>query len=74
MKKLGDIMEDLGFRQEGSYEVKKAFIKNLIRQANEKETQRKFDQEMDADSNSLRQEDEAVVSEQLSLFNQKKSS
>ena len=28
MKKIGDIMDELGFRPDGSYEVKKAFIKN----------------------------------------------
>jgi hypothetical protein len=34
MKKVSDIMKELGFRQQGSVEVKKAFIKNLIQQAN----------------------------------------
>jgi hypothetical protein len=33
MRKLGDLMKDLGFREEGSDEVKEAFIKNLIRAA-----------------------------------------
>ena len=34
MKKVSDLMAELGFRSEGSVEVKKAFIKNLIKQAN----------------------------------------
>ena len=33
MEKVGDLMEKLGFRKEGSDEVKVAFIKNLIKQA-----------------------------------------
>jgi hypothetical protein len=74
MKKLGDIMEDLGFRQEGSFEVKKAFIKNLIRQANESEAQRKLEREFESDKTSPSQEDKNLGDEQLSLFNQKKSS
>ncbi len=33
MKKVGDMMKDLGFKEGASEEVTKAFIKNLIRQA-----------------------------------------
>ncbi len=33
MKKLLDIMDDLGFKENGSDEVKKAFVKNLIQAA-----------------------------------------
>lgn len=33
MKKVGDMMKELGFRDGASEEVTKAFIKNLIRQA-----------------------------------------
>jgi hypothetical protein len=33
MRKVGDLMKDLGFREDASDEVKKAFIKNLIRSA-----------------------------------------
>ena len=34
MKKLGDIMKDLGFREEASQGTKQAFIKHLIKAAN----------------------------------------
>lgn len=33
MRKVRDLMGELGFREDGSDEVKKAFIKNLIRSA-----------------------------------------
>ncbi len=33
MKKVSQIMEELGFRQDASESVKKAFIKNLLRHA-----------------------------------------
>lgn len=33
MKKVGDMMKDLGFKPGASEETTKAFIKNLIRQA-----------------------------------------
>lgn len=33
MKKVGELMKDLGFREGASEEVAKAFIKNLIKQA-----------------------------------------
>jgi hypothetical protein len=33
MRKVGDLMKELGFREDGSDEVKKAFIKNLLRAA-----------------------------------------
>ncbi len=33
MKKVGDLMKDLGFKPGASEETTKAFIKNLIRQA-----------------------------------------
>ncbi len=33
MKKVGDMMKDLGFKEGASEETTKAFIKNLIRQA-----------------------------------------
>lgn len=36
MKKLGDLMKELGFRDDASYEAKKAFIKNLVRAADRK--------------------------------------
>lgn len=37
MKKIGELMEELGFDENGSDAVKKAFIKNLIKTANYKE-------------------------------------
>ena len=33
MKKLNEIMQELGFDKNGNQDVQKAFIKNLIRQA-----------------------------------------
>ncbi len=33
MKKVGDLMAELGFRPEGSESVKRAFIENLVRAA-----------------------------------------
>lgn len=33
MRKVGDLMKDLGFREDASDEVKVAFIKNLVRSA-----------------------------------------
>lgn len=33
MRKMGELMKDLGFREEASDEVKEAFIKNLIKSA-----------------------------------------
>ena len=33
MKKVGDLMAELGFRAEGSDSVKRAFIENLVRAA-----------------------------------------
>ena len=35
MKKVGDLMAELGFKPEGSDSVKRAFIENLVRTANE---------------------------------------
>lgn len=33
MKKVGDLMAELGFRKEGSDSIKRAFIENLVRAA-----------------------------------------
>lgn len=33
MKKIGDIMKEMGFREDASNSVKEAFIKNLIKSA-----------------------------------------
>ena len=33
MKKVGDLFADLGFREEGSDSVKRAFIENLVKAA-----------------------------------------
>ena len=64
MKKMSKIMEELGFRPEGSNEVKKAFIKNLIRQANLQ----------DPSLQRLKETKKTLVSEeQLSFFDKKSS-
>lgn len=33
MRKMGDLMKDLGFREDASEEVKEAFVKNLLKSA-----------------------------------------
>ncbi len=40
MKKVGDLFEELGFRKEGSDSVKRAFIENLVKAANESAIER----------------------------------
>ncbi len=42
MKKVGDMMKDLGFKEGASEETTKAFIKNLIRQAYGVEVKEEF--------------------------------
>lgn len=37
MRKVGDIMKELGFREDGSDSVKKAFIRNLIKSCGKQE-------------------------------------
>lgn len=65
MKKMSEIMEELGFRPEASDEVKKAFIKNLIKEAQKQEFTR-------ARSQKKREEGDVVeTAEQISLFDQK---
>ena len=44
MKKVAKLMEELGFKESGSDEVKKAFVKNLINQAAKLEPQTKVEQ------------------------------
>ncbi len=69
MKKMGDIMKELGFRPEGSDEVKKAFIKNLIQQAQVTEISR-----LAAKKQSEPKDDDADKFVQLSLFDHNKIS
>lgn len=66
MKKMAEIMEELGFRPDGSDEVKKAFIKNLIKASNADEL-KKIKPELDkkADLKDLK------VDTQISLFDKK---
>lgn len=74
MKKMAEIMEELGFRPEGSDEVKKAFIKNLIKQAHASEyTRPKIDKETDKVVEPVKPKD-VDQWQQISLFDQKKSS
>lgn len=65
MKKMADIMEELGFRPEASDEVKKAFIKNLIKEAQKSEFSRPQAQQPKAPSKDKRDADNY---EQISLF------
>ncbi|MCJ8276699.1 MAG: hypothetical protein HRT44_13720 [Bdellovibrionales bacterium] len=69
MKKMGDIMKELGFNPEGSDEVKKAFIKNLIQQAQVTE----FSRQQEKKKNEPKDK-EADKFEQLDLFSMTKIS
>ena len=70
MKKMAEIMQELGFRPEGSDEVKKAFIKNLIREAHASEFKRAKPEDLSAKS----KDKDADKYQQISLFDQKLSS
>lgn len=47
MKKIGDMMKELGFREGANEEVTKAFIKNLIKQAYGVEVKENFSRELE---------------------------
>lgn len=63
MKKLSELMIELGFRPDGSDEVKKAFILNLVRQAQQSPQQR----------DATKIEPIQTENQQLSLFDKKAS-
>ena len=71
MKKMAEIMEELGFRPEASDEVKKAFIKNLIKEAHASEFKRSAPLK---ESDVKKKDKEADQYQQISLFDQKISS
>ncbi len=71
MKKMAEIMEELGFRPEASDDVKKAFIKNLIREAQKSEFSRPKQETQKPKKKDKRDVDNY---EQISLFDQKRSS
>ena len=64
MKKMGELMKELGFRPGANEEVTKAFIKNLIREAQVQDLSRK---KQVKDSQSEEQNISSPT-EQLSLF------
>lgn len=68
MKKMAELMEELGFRPDGSDEVKKAFIKNLIRQANASEFSRP---KIEADPVENKETKDIEKWQQISLFDKK---
>lgn len=70
MKKMAEIMEDLGFRPDGSDEVKKAFVMNLIKQARIAEQERTPQNPKE----TKQQDEKADEFVQYSLFDQKISS
>ena len=70
MKKMAEIMEELGFRPEGFDEVKKAFIKNLIKEAHASE----FKRPKPEDQSPKSTDKDADKYQQISLFDQKISS
>ena len=71
MKKISKIMDELGFRPEGSDDVKKAFIKNLINEANTQEFERKKQKPDTKTEKSMKGQQ---PNHQYSLFDQKKTS
>ena len=73
MKKMAEIMEELGFRPEGSDEVKKAFIKNLIKEAHASEFKRMPVKESELKPSKTDQKDPDNYV-QISLFDQKMTS
>lgn len=62
MQKIGDLLKDLGFDKDSSLNVQKAFVRNLIKQANINSKDRNkqvdqqlefcFDQDQDPNENS----------------------
>ncbi len=68
MKKMAEIMEELGFRPEASDEVKKAFIKNLVREAQKSEFSRPKPVAKKKETKSKRDADNY---QQISLFDKK---
>ena len=77
MKKMAEIMEELGFNPDGSDEVKKAFIKNLIKQAHVSEFSRpNFNEDKNKECRPEQSEGskDADQYQQISLFDQKLSS
>lgn len=70
MKKMSEIMEDLGFNADASDGVKKAFIKNLIREAQASEFKRAKENNNESKENSVKV-DESSLPVQTSLFDQK---
>ncbi len=72
MKKMAEIMEDLGFRPEASDDVKRAFVKNLIKQAQASEFKGKRTPDAPPGGESSEKDPDQYV--QISLFDQKISS
>ncbi|MAE74699.1 MAG: hypothetical protein CL675_11435 [Bdellovibrionaceae bacterium] len=44
MKSMGELMAEIGFNKDASFESKKAFLKNLIQQANQSQAERTREQ------------------------------
>lgn len=63
MKKMAELLEELGFRPGGSDAVKKAFVKNLIKQA----------QSLEPIQTPAKKKNKVVDEEQLKLFPRKVS-
>ena len=64
MKKVGELMQELGFRPEASEAVAKAFIKNLVREANIQD----IELEKNKKEKPLKKDLSKNPNEQLSLF------
>ena len=74
MKKISEIMEELGFRPDGSNEVKKAFIKNLIQQAQVTELDRQVAKRESMKATTIDSKAKIEGFEQLNLFDFEKQS
>lgn len=70
MKKAKELMEQLGFNKNASYEAKKAFIKYFIKEAHFQETLRSKKNHLQycAPPETDKKELQEVIGEQLSLF------
>ena len=69
MKKMGELMKELGFRPGANEEVTKAFIKNLIREAQVQDLSRK----KQVKASQSEEQNISSPTEQLSLFEKRSS-
>ncbi len=73
MRKLGDLMKDLGFNPNSSARAQEAFLKNLIRASAESQATPADQERLNAVSNSLRNDSEAIQLQQPIKISPRKS-